>query len=261
MKRAWCLLCLLGCDDGGDADVDAGLPADAAMVEVDAGPSDAAGGPDAEPSSPSGPCSVETRVGGFVVQLKERFTSVFGQVTDAVDPAVVLGTHGTEGACRLLRPRVLFCDPGCATEQACAGEDRCVDRPQAVDVGTVVIEGLAAPVEMTPIVSIWYYTFTGDLPHPGFEVGDELTLNAGSAEAFTLVARGVEPLEVGALSVALEAGQDATVEWTVPADPSLAGLRIVLNIANHGGTPARIVCGAPDTVCASTPSPGFDTIT
>lgn len=278
MSTRWvcCVALLFGCDSGGgggstptDAGATSDLGGDASGAADGAPQSDARADDDA--SAPDAgdpldelsyePCPAETRIGGFSVQLTDAFTGVQGQVTDAVDPAVVgLQQGASVGGCRLMRPPSLFCQPACPPEQACAGDDRCVARPEAQDVGTVVVEGLKAPVEMTARAPVFFYTFTGDLPHPGFDPGDAIVLRGGGAEPFTLVGRGIPKLQVSGDTLALEAGTDAALEWTAPDDTTAIGVRIVLNIANHGGTPAWIECEAPDTGRFDIPAALIDTL-
>ncbi len=60
------------------------------------------------------------------------------------------------------------------------------------------------------------------------------------------VAFGIEELEVLDTSMVLNTGQDASVTWTAPTATVDSRVRVTVDIANHGGTPAKIVCEAAD---------------
>lgn len=218
---------------------------DGGMVLADASP-------DASP--PPGdvvyrPCRPGERVGGFTASLEDGYTAVQGQVLNGVNPGAVEVEVATEGTCRLLQPPSHFCEPACAVGTTC-GPDGCVPLPTAVSVGDVTVDGLLAPVALTAGPPVFFYTFRGNLPHPGFEGGAGLSLSAAGVapvEAFSLVGQGVVNLVPEADAVGLALGQPVSLRWAPPAGETAARVRIDLNIANHGGTPARIECIAPDT--------------
>ncbi len=210
--------------------------------------------PEPEPAWASTPCADEARVGGFEIALRDGFTSVQGQVADGVVPLDVPVVDLAEGECRLLRPPSLFCEPGCGVGETC-GPDGCIAQPGNVDVGPVTVDGLAAAVEMEGRAPVYFYTFRGDLPHPGFAEGDAIALmGAGIAggddgvdiPAFALRGEGIAPLEVEGQTLPLDEGQDAQLRWTAPMTEGPGQMHIELNIANHGGTPARIECITDD---------------
>lgn len=230
------------------------MPVDMAPVTDMASITDMA--PDMAPEADQGfvegwtshPCPDDTRVGGFTIALQAEFTSVQGQVANAVVPLDVPVVDAEEGPCRLLRPPSLFCDPGCPVGQTC-GPDGCVPQPAAIDLGPVRVDGLTAPVELTARAPVWFYTFRGDLPHPGFAEGDAIRLHGEGTEGidpFTLRGEGVAPLMVDGDTLPLDRGVDAALTWTPPAADGPAQVHVELNIANHGGTPARIECITED---------------
>jgi hypothetical protein len=103
---------------------------------------------------------------------------------------------------------------------------------------------------MMPRMVGFHYTNPGTLPHPGFEEGAEIALNAegGEHSPFMLRGAGVAAVEVPAEPVMVESGQPAMVTWTAPRVANDAvRMHINLDIARHGGTPARIECDVPDS--------------
>lgn len=279
-------LALAACDDGdsdpadaaaadataADAMPDAADDLDAAPdMAADAAPdmaADLALAPDAtlDPDGGAGfayaTCADADRVGVFRVELAEGFTGVQGQVADGQNPAQIPDVHAIAGDCRLLRPPELFCDPGCVGGTTCAADGTCVAIPSNVDVGAVTVTGLRAPVRMTASAPVWFYTNRDPLPHPGFDPGDAITLAAegNAGDAFTLRGEGIAPLVVDGETLALEASTDATLRWTPPPGPTAARIHLDVNIANHGGTPARIECETADDGEATIPAELVDTL-
>ncbi|MEZ4266515.1 MAG: hypothetical protein R3F39_09060 [Myxococcota bacterium] len=244
----------MACDGGSSdgtaspdsADVTADLAADtaadsAAQADAELGPQ-----PDASPAAPYARCEPSERTGGFVVALGEKSTSVQGGAASGVVPADVPAVTLDQGECRLLRPPTLFCDPACPSGQACTPSGACIAYPTKVDIGTVTISGLSAPVEMKAILPTRIYYFAGDLPHPGFAAGDPIGLSVVGPETVSLAATGVPALVVETTALAIARDQPGALKWTAPADPSAARVRIELSIANHGGTPGRVECLTAD---------------
>jgi len=274
MRRLLILCCALtwsACDDEPTAEPDAAVPdamggdmapeADAAPSEDAATEADAtadgavdvdmAEDPDAAPIEGwvSTICAEADRVGGFDITLADEFTAVQGQVADGVVPLDVSVVDAEDGECTLLRPPSLFCNPGCEVGQTCAGDDLCVAQPGAIDLGPVTVSGLTAEVEMSARAPVFFYTFRGDLPHPGFAEGDPITLDGAGTDGidpFSLRGGGIAPLVTDLDTVALDPGQPAAVTWAPPGLEGPAQMRIELNIANHGGTPARVECFTAD---------------
>lgn len=242
---AWLVPVLLfACDDADPAVVDAGPPApDAAAPDTSAEP------------EPYAPCDPAARVGGFSVSLEEGYTAVGGFVRDAVLPSDVWTVLATEGDCHLRVGPVLHCEPGCGAGETCAGAGGCVPYPRNQSVGTVRIEGLAAPVEMEPS-AVGSYNFVGDLPHPGVAQGATVHLLAagGDQPAFELTAQGVAPLEAPGDPVPASADRPVALRWTRPAAPGPARVQVRLDIAHHGGTLAEIECDVADTGALDIPA-------
>lgn len=211
------------------------------------------GQPDAG-SNPSVPgaykrCAADNRVGAITAALRDGFTSVQGAITNGVRPIDVLDVQMSAAGCELLRPKTLFCNPGCTGSTTCDDSGMCVPLPENQSVGTVTVTGLAAAVEMTARAPVNFYNFTGNIPHPGFVAGAEIGLTAtGDAiGGFSLATKGVGALQATTATVALERDRAALVEWaTNPSDPAVR-VELELNIANHGGTPGKVDCTVDDT--------------
>lgn len=193
------------------------------------------------------PCDEATRAGGFTVQLEDGFTQVEGQVFDAPDPTPKTEVDAADG-CRLLIAQNNFCDPPCGASGACTAELTCVDKPVAVAVGEVTIDGLAADVTMEPNVTNFYLNLD-TLPHPGFEPGAEIELRAdgGDGEGFTLQGIGGASFEVLMEEVPLSRELPVALSWTPPADGAATRVHIDVDIGHHGGSPATIECDVDDT--------------
>jgi hypothetical protein len=231
----------------------------------------ACGGEDGDPSSPSvagtgggaseggvlasqlpyQPCSAETAVGDFRIELGDGFTSVEGKVFDGVTPSLVPRELVSEGECRLVTLPNLLCDPGCpVSTQTCGDNNQCLPLPVAHDVGTVTVTGLSRAVEMTPNAATGNYRpGPPALPYPGFAAGADLRVSAsgGDYEAFELRGWGIEPLEFATDPISVTEGQPATVTWSAPADPGPARVHVQLNVNNHGSSNTWIECDFDDT--------------
>jgi hypothetical protein len=195
------------------------------------------------------PCAVDTLVGSFEVTLEEEYTTLQGRVESGVVPYRVPEVIAAGGTCAFYQPPSLFCDPPCGSGNTCDSDGECIPHPLATDAGTVIVDGLSAAVEMTAAAPVHYYLFTGTLDHPGFQPDARLTLHAtggDEVEAFTLFAHGVEPLEIAQEAFPLVYDEPVTVEWTA-GQTAQTGIHVVLNIAQHGGTPGWIECEFPDT--------------
>ena len=195
-------------------------------------------------------CDANDRVGTFRAYLTEDRTIFSGAVSDSVAPNAIPELIASEGACKLVGPRDLSCDPVCAATQACAGNDVCVPKPQKVSVGTVSVTGLLAPIEVDANGITLDYSLTIPDPYPGFDAGAAITLSAagGELEAFTMNAMGVAPMVTSLSAVEVQTGSAASLSWDASAaDPSKSGVHIKLSVNTHGATPGSIECAVPDT--------------
>ena len=202
------------------------------------------------------PCPAEERAGGFAVILAEAFTGVQGQVKDGATPGQAFEELAADGACRLVQAPVRFCDPACAPGQTCAPGDTCVPTPVAQDVGTVAVAGLFAAVEMPARPPLYFYSFTGTLPHPGVAAGAGVRLTGGGAAAdFALLGWGIDPLAVGAPTLEVATGAPVAVSWTPPSAAGPARVELELNINGHGVVGQRVTCEVDDTGAFTIPEP------
>jgi hypothetical protein len=196
------------------------------------------------------PCDQSQRVGQFTVELGDGFTAVQGRALNGVVPANVRKVEAQEGACRLLRGRSLFCSPSCGASQTCGESGTCIPYPTAQDLGTVRMLGLKAELSMSPNSAKFYSNGATTLPHPGFDPGTGIQLEAsgGAVQAFTLRGQGVSALEVPEQGLPLERGKPATVTWTPSSASAAARIHLAVDLAHHGGIAASLECdGVADT--------------
>jgi len=263
MRLAWVLVWVaLAAGCGGDGAP--GTPGD------DAGPSPA----DADTAAPEpelpevptalgyAPCLAATRVGGFQITLADDYTGADGQIYDGVVPANVPDEVQVDGACRLLRARSLFCEPGCVPGETCGEEGACIPYPERSSVGLVTVTGLKEALAME---AKWGNTYTnpGSMIHPGYEVGADIGLAAagGDFEPFSLRGFGVEGLVLaGPGQVVVEPGQSIDLSWEAPTVEGPAKVRVELNVNNHGSTSAWLACDVADTGSFSVPAALLDAL-
>jgi hypothetical protein len=232
MRRLLAIVLLAGCGGSG------GAP-DAAAPPPDAGP------------YVYRSCDLAAKVGDFKIQLEETFTAVSGSVLAGVVPGDVPVVEQSEGDCRLLRRRNLFCDPACDSQSTCGEDRRCVPYPVGRSAGTVSIAGLAAPVTMMPSSIGQHYDFT-KLPQPGFQPGAEVVLWATGGEVgpFLLQGRGLAVVELVGDRLVLEPGKPFELKWQ-PGPPGPARIAFQIEIDQHGMTHASLQCDVADQGAAT----------
>ncbi len=202
------------------------------------------------------PCSKESRVGGFRLELAEKYTGVQGQVLDGMVPGNIPEVVQTVGSCSLLRGRSLFCNPSCVPGETCDEKGACITYPKSHPVGTVTISGMKAALSMK---AKWgnNYTNSGTLPHPGFDEGAAISLQAsgGDYQAFELLGQGVAPVVVSSQSkkLVIDGAKAIDLKWTPPAKQGAVKVHIEVNINNHGTTSAWITCDVDDNGAFSIP--------
>lgn len=255
----------MGCGDDSTMDGDASLDGGSDANRADSSTTDA-GSVGVVRDGEYVYCAEDSHVGSVTVSLGATLTTVQGQVASGVDPNQVLTVEMSEdtaaGTCRLLRPPQLFCDPGCTGSMTCGAGGVCVERPSNQDVGDVEVAGLSVAVSMPARAPVYFYSFTGDLPHPGFtaETVAELSASGGDHGAFALSAAGVSVFETDLESVAIAPGTGAILRWTAGPSSDAVRVEIELNIANHGGTPGRIECVVDDSGEFTIPATLVDTL-
>jgi len=196
-----------------------------------------------------GPCEPRDRVGGFEVVHEPTVSSVQGQVYDSVLPSLVYEEIAASGPCRILQPPNPHCDPACDEQtQVCDVDGTCILHPAPQDVGAVDIEGLLVDDEMTSSADNSWYYFDTQVPHPPFEPAARVRLGAtgGEVDPFVLYGEGVEMLKITDQPWTLGAGQPLRLAWT-PASTEHASVLFVLNIDQHGSTPANLTCDLHDS--------------
>lgn len=206
------------------------------------------------------PCDEAQRLGGFEVNLKSG--AVQGQVLNGVVPSRVPLEIDTEGECRLLQGKNLFCDPACTSSQTCGDAGSCVPTPLGQNVGAVVVSGVrttagASEITLEPTGSNFYST-RATLAEPPFEPQAAVTLTAAGsafASAFSLRGEGISPLEVPDEPITVQAGTALPLRWAAPTNATAAKLEIRLQFNLHGSTTAAfIVCDVADDGSFDVPS-------
>jgi hypothetical protein len=205
------------------------------------------------------PCPAGQRVGSFVIELTDEYTSVGGKVLDAVAPRDVPLQVSSEGDCSLFTMPVLQCNPGCEpSSQVCGADNQCLPQPRARDLGRVTVRGLLVPLQLDPNQVTKAYTnpASAQLPQPGFEPGASLRLSSsgGDYAPIELSGWGVSLLQGVSNPVAVQAGRDVPVSWQPPQDPGPARVHLNLNINHHGSSSDWIECDVPDSGAASVPA-------
>jgi len=204
---------------------------------------------DSTNAGPYAACAEEEHVGSFEMTLKETFTSVQGTVTNGVRPSDVSEVTSTEGTCKLLQPKTLFCDPMCGSGETCNDDGTCVVLPSNQSVGVVSVTGLTAEVSMEARSPVFYYNHVGDLPHPAFQAGDEVMLSAAAEDIgpFSITTTGISALTLTTENMRLERDAPGVLDWEASTAHDSTKIEIELNIANHGGTPAKVRCLSDDS--------------
>lgn len=211
------------------------------------------------------PCSPAGRVGSFVIELGDGFTSVRGQVYDAVTPRDVPVEVAAEGDCRLFTAPTTLCNPGCdVSSQVCAPGNSCQPRPQPHDLGRVNVRGLLVPLRMeaNAVTKAYANPASAGLPHPGFEPGAsvELSSTGGDYEPLSLLGWGVTALQGVPELVPVRAGTPLTLSWQPPPDPGPARVHLNLNINHHGSSSNWLECDVPDVGGALIPAALVDAL-
>lgn len=201
-------------------------------------------------------------VGTFLVSLvapdtatgSAGYTSVVGKVSSGPTPSQVIYTESSSsGACKLMKPRVPFCNQACTGGAVCVEDDTCQSYPTAKSVGTVKATGIkttagATEFSMSPVANNYQPTGGVSCPFPAFAEGDAIKLESsgGDYAPFTLSSKGISPLSLNSTGLKLQSGQALSLSWT---PPGVAGstISVKLDISHHGGTKGMIQCDADDT--------------
>ena len=231
---------LLGCPStaaGPEPAPESGLPA-AADVQLD------------------GPCALESRFGGFIVQSWPDYSIVQGQVADGVVPVTVLEEMVAEAGCRLLRRNNPFCDPPCEPGETCDFDGTCIPYPDYQDLGTVSVRGLVIDLDLEPVMPGWSY-FATALPHPAVVPDATVRVDTGDGAwpPAELWGVGVQDLSIAPeVAWSVQDGVDLELGWSPPAGAVRSEIAFTLTIDQHGVTPTRLSCSFEDTGEAVVPA-------
>ncbi len=192
----------------------------------------------------AGNCAYADHVGGFVAVYESSYSAFSGSVADGVVPLNVLEQVGEADSCKLWRRNNPFCDPGCPAAHVCDFDGNCIPYPINHDVGVVTVTGLLKPVMLEPIAPTFSY-FDTMLPHPGFEPGAVITVEAtgGDYSPLLLHGIGVEMVVPAAEDLRIARDTSLDVEWT-PGDARTT-MRLQIAVDQHGTSPLAMICSVP----------------
>ncbi|WP_437305474.1 hypothetical protein [Sorangium sp. So ce388] len=225
---------------------------------------DGAGTPDPGPPDQGGETGDPMRlIGAFQVRSlpdttaaeASGSTSVIGKLYDGPTPSqVVWEVAAEEGSCKVLTPRVPFCNQPCGGSAVCVEDDTCQAYPSAHSAGPVTVTGLnleseEASLVMTPTANNYQPPAGVKLRYPPADEGQPVRFEASGDYfgAFTLEAKGVSPLDLLNDAIELQPDQAVQLEWTPPGQAGISTVYVKLDISHHGGTKGMIECAADDT--------------
>jgi hypothetical protein len=196
----------------------------------------ACGGDDGDPEVPG-------EVEGHV-EILEYDGLDLGFITAQFTDAALTPELAREGDCRVY-------------EQPCLGQVGACAAPEGYSAGTIEVAGLWRPLSIEPGFNNLY--IVDGVPRDVFADDAEVTVTAAGdqIDGFTLVARGVEPLESELAGAELDPLGDgpATFAWTPGAQD--ARVRLEINAADvcHAGAHWLVLqCDADDTGSLEVPS-------
>lgn len=183
------------------------------------------------------------------------FTAVLGRMQDGPTPsAIVWEEAAVSGDCRLLTPRVPFCEQPCGGGALCVEDGVCQPFATPIDVGTVRVDGLRTldgetAFSMEAIAFNYQPPGGAPLAFPAFAVGGDITFTASgnsTVSSFAVTARGISPLQIANETIALD-GEPVLLEWTPSALAGVTTISVAFDISYHGGTKGRVECECPDS--------------
>lgn len=214
-------------------------------------------------SAGTGNAGSGTTLGGITVKLVEAnaatgaaaYTSLLGKFQDGPQPPnIPLEVAEVNGDCALLVPSLPSCIPTCPNNALCTDDGVCTPFPNAVNVGTIDVEGLGAgPFSMQPLTSAFAYQAPMTLPNPPCEEGS--TVRA-AADGFALDSPCVAQLELTTSDApSVRSGEALPLSWVPAGVPDISHVHVVLDVAHHGGKKGEIVCDVSDTGSFDIPEP------
>ncbi|WP_437691847.1 hypothetical protein [Sorangium sp. So ce176] len=182
-------------------------------------------------------------------------TAVLGKIYDGTTPSqIIWELAAEEGSCRLLKPRVPFCDQPCGGSAVCVEDDTCQAYPGAHSAGDVTVLGLnlesgEASFVMKPTANNYQPPAGVKLGYPPADEGQTVRLEASGDffSAFTVESKGVSPMQLLNDTIRLEPDQDVQLTWAPPGQAGISEVHVKLDISHHGGTKGMIECSAEDT--------------
>jgi hypothetical protein len=239
----------------------AGCPSDSTK-ESDAG----AAALDGQVANDAQAGDAKATVGTFTIRLVEPVpasgsttataghTTIIGKVWNGPQAEeVVWEVDAMDGPCRLVKPRVPFCDPACQ-DAVCVEDDQCQASPSERSVGTLTVSGVKTSAggtefEVEPIGASYSTPGGVKLPYPAFEEGTEVRVAAPGKDGpgFEVAAKGIAPLELTTTEFPARSTSPLALAWKPAGQPALGTIEIDLDISQHGGTKGKILCEAEDT--------------
>lgn len=216
-----------------------------------------------EPGELDGACPLNERVGLFSVVHEPDYSSVDGEITDAVIPSTIVEVTMEAGGCQLLARENPFCDPACTSDEACTHTGECVPYPARQDTGAVTIEGLdieLVELVMDPRADKRYFETT--LPHPAFSPGGAINLTSAGGEVgpLELSGRAFTPIELTQSTWIAKAGEPLVVSWVPEEASAEASFYLTINVDQHGVSPATLACEGPDSGSFEVPASIIDAL-
>ena len=214
----------------------------------------------------AGNATAPPAVGNFTVRLvppdpstsTPGYTTFLGVVRDGPPNEGVLWDLVSElGGCQLVKPRIPFCDPPCATGQTCVADGVCRPDPAPHSVGTVTLKGLttspaSTEIVMNPVAPGFVYqpAASVNIDYPPASEGAEIAVSTsgGDYPALQLKATGIVPLELlGSDPVPMPSGQPMALSWTPKGSAGKSRIQVKVEISHHGGAKGAINCDVEDT--------------
>lgn len=192
-----------------------------------------------------GRCSLEERVGGFILDRYDDYSVFQGQVADGVLPIQVLEETASDGDCVLLRRENPVCLPACGPGETCDFDGTCIPLPTAMDLGTIGVDGLEdQTVSVAPVQPGNTY-FVPNLDHPAL-APDEVVRMAlhGDWEGHTLFGIGVDPLVLTDTDLVVRRGGALPISWEASDGFGVVGLEMTID--QHGNSPVAVHCTFDD---------------
>lgn len=149
-----------------------------------------------------------------------------------------------DGDCELWVADIPSCPDGCESGFQCVSDDACQPYPEVEDVGDLRVFGLFDGETLLESIAPSFIYQSEALPYPPCEPGDAITLEG---ELFTAEAPCIAPLVTEGPAPRVRRQEPVSLQWEAPGDPTLARIRILLDISHHGGKKGEIVCDVADS--------------